>query len=623
MTVSAQSKAFAIKSVGLGSAGRAPTVAVLADGRFVAVWQEQLDRPVDGFVDTDGAIFARIYNADGTAAGEAIQINIWYPGLQANPVVAATTDGGFMVSFTSKLVWGDAPTDTDTFVIGYDATGSLKPFSDPNGLPIRYIDIDPDTPGAVDSGSFMVNLGQGSVAFVREADLSTQLTTVAVMGSDGAISGLVDYTGLLGFDRITDVARLESGNVVITGDAGSYVLLRMSDKSLVGAPQGIPGMNGPVNFATMLSRADAISIEITALTPGSFAPNTTGGGFVVTALQRNGSQAAFLEMEVFTAWGARIGTGTVNIPISLNGPLPEYDVLALRDGTYVVAWTTKSLNGLDVMVAHFDTTGVGLGSAVVVQGNAASGDQFGPSLSLMADDRVLVGFTDLGNHPIGGVVEPMHMVILTIDGLGGGFPASISDDKLTGTGGHDGIDGLAGDDLIRGLNGNDALFGNDGNDTVQGGLGNDGVQGGFGADNLSGSDGDDGLAGNAGFDVLKGEGGNDALSGGLGNDTLSGGGGDDRLDGGMGNDLLNGGPGADIIVFRKGGEIDTVTNFDASDILRLDRALWAADGDLSAADVLANFARVARGDTILTFDGGEVITLQGFTALQADDLQLI
>jgi Ca2+-binding RTX toxin-like protein len=236
---------------------------------------------------------------------------------------------------------------------------------------------------------------------------------------------------------------------------------------------------------------------------------------------------------------------------------------------------------------------------------------------------VLVAYTDMGNHAIGGVTEAMHFVELTIKSSSGGFPASVGADVLKGTGGHDGIDGLAGNDLIKGLNGNDALFGGDGNDSVQGGQGDDGMLGGFGNDKLFGGDGKDGLAGNAGADVLTGDAGEDALSGGLGNDKLFGGTEVDRLDGGAGNDRLSGGTGADIFVFRHNGDADTVTDFGAADQLRLDRALWASDGALTAAQVLANFAVVVGGDTVLTFDGGETITLQGFTALVAADLKLI
>lgn len=621
MTISSQSKAFVIESLGISPAGRSPDVAVLADGRFVVVWQEVLSSPADGFTDTDGAIFARIYNANGTATGEAMQVNIWSPGLQVAPYVAATADGGFIVSFTSTTVWGDRPTDIDNFAVAFDSTGATRPFLDSAGDPLPYLDLDPDMPGAVESGSFMVDLGQGFVAFVQEASTITTQTRVNVMAPDGTLAGTVSVASLLAFDRVSDVARLANGNIVIAGESSGFVALRLSDDALTGAPDGIPGLTGAVDFVTMVSREDAHDVRITALKPGSFAPNGEGGGFVVSALQPAGNAGSTLVMESFTAWGSRIGTSSINIAISLNTDRPDYDVLAMDDGTFVVAWTTRSVNGIDILVGHYDSDGAALGASVVVQAAAAAGDQIGPKLSLMANGKVMVVYADLGENPINGVAEPLHAVTLTLSSTSGGFPASTGDDILNGTGGHDGIDGLAGNDLIRGLQGNDALYGAGGNDTLSGGFGNDGLIGGQGADSLLGGDGDDGLSGGNGADILRGDAGNDALSGGALGDKLFGGGGDDRLDGGTGNDVLNGGAGSDIFVFRDGGGVDRVTDFGASDLLRLDQGLWA--GTLTAIEVLTQFAAVVAGDTVLTFAGGEVITLQGFTALTAGDLQLI
>ena len=66
-----------------------------------------------------------------------------------------------------------------------------------------------------------------------------------------------------------------------------------------------------------------------------------------------------------------------------------------------------------------------------------------------------------------------------------------------------------------------------------------------------------------------------------------------------------------------------MADFGTTDFLRLDHALWIAEGDLTAAQVLAQFAAVVGTNTVLTFDDGESITLTGFTALVAADLQLI
>lgn len=621
MSISAQSQAFVIESLGLTPSGRRPEVAVLADGRFVVVWQEVLPSPVDGMADTDGGVFARIYNADGTQASEAIQVNGWMPGVQDAPQVAATADGGFAVSFDSTLVWGSAPVDIDAFMVRFDAGGTVKPVFDSAGDLQQFIDIDPDNPGEGDTGSFLIDAGNGYVALLREVGAVSVQTTVTLLGPDGTVAGSTGDFEF--FDKISGVTRLEGGNVLIAGESDGVTMLRLSDGSLEDAPVGIPGLVGPVTFVTMLAVGGATDIMVTGLNPGSFAPNKAGGGFVVSALVPNGATASSLLLETFTAWGTRMGSASINIAISLNGTHPAYDVLALKDGTFVVSWTTKGINGLDVLAGHYDSNGLALGPSVVVQGDSPAGDQTDPSLALMADGRVMVVFTDLGGRAINGSVEPIHAVELTINSTSGGYPATMGADTLFGTGGHDGIDGLGGSDQISGLNGNDAIYGGDGNDSLAGNDGNDAILGGNGNDAGYGGDGNDGMAGGAGSDILRGDNGNDALSGGLQADRLFGGIGNDRLDGGNGNDTMEGGTGADIFVFRQGGGGDTVVDFTAVDFLRLDRALWADDPDLTAAEVLAEFATVEGGNTVLTFSSGESITLTGFIALVAADLQLV
>ena len=623
MSISAQSKAFVIESVGIDATGRNAEVATLTDGRYVVVWQEVLGTPADGFYDTDGAVFARVYGADGSVEIDTFQVNGWSPGLQDSPQVAATSDGGFAISYNSTLSWGDGPADVDTFMVSFDASGTVKPYSDGSGILAPYRDIDPDNPGSVDTGSFLVDAGNGYVALVQEASLNSGLTTVSLLGPDGSVLGFADDNRLANFDKVSSVTRLDGGNILIAGERANFVVLMLSDVSLNLAPTGIPGVAGPVTFATLFSGIDASDVKVTALSPGVFAPGGAGGGFVMSALQPVGANTTTLVVQTFSAWGTNQGSASINIAMPYSGPHPTYDVLGLKDGTFVVAWTSKGLNGQDVLVGHYDSNGAALGASVVVQGNAVAGDQFDPSLSLMADGRVIVTFTDTGNNPINGVLDTLHAVTLTITSTSSGYPPTLGADRILGTSGHDAIDGLAGNDTLFGQNGNDALFGGDGNDSLIGGNGNDGLIGGSGNDILAGSDGNDGLSGGAGSDILRGENGRDALSGGQQADKLYGGADNDRLDGGSGNDLLEGGTGADIFVFRHGGGADVVTDFAVDDFLRLDHKLWSEMGDLAAGAVLTQFAKVVGLDTVLTFVGGETITLQNFTALVASDLQLV
>jgi Ca2+-binding RTX toxin-like protein len=96
-------------------------------------------------------------------------------------------------------------------------------------------------------------------------------------------------------------------------------------------------------------------------------------------------------------------------------------------------------------------------------------------------------------------------------------------------------------------------------------------------ENASGGDKADLLIGNEGDNVLSGLAGNDALLGGSGADMLDGGEGADRLDGGYGTDTLAGGAGADRFVFATGYGEDTVTDFEAGDVIDLTRLTGVID----------------------------------------------
>ncbi|MCW1918915.1 hypothetical protein NX862_09115 [Rhodobacter sp. KR11] len=627
MTITAQSAPSLIESVGfyditdVTKLPRNTDIATLSDGRYVVVWQEILGRPAAGVSDTDGAIFGRIYNADGTAATEAFQLNLFFPGLQANPRVVATPGGGFVVSYDSTLTWASTPTDVDTFAVWYDGNGAVVPILS-NSNAVNTYDIDRDAPTLVETKNFITGLNNGNVAAVSDNKL------VQIFDTPGHVLTSNADVSAGGFVEITGITQLAAGNIVISGKtANGSAILRVSDSTLGAAPPDIPGLAGPVIFGTLLNGL-VKDVRVTAAKPGQFNPmdpdSFAHGGFLITALVPNGAAASKLVLQAFTAWGQQLGTD-VQLPsaITLNTGKPDYDVLALSDGTFVIAWVTQGDTGQDVMVGHYDADAQPLGAPVIVQGSALTGDQTDPHLAQLANGRVVLTYTDFGQNVIGGITETLHSVTLTLASTSGPLNATAGADVLNGTGTHDAISGLAGSDTIDGKAGNDAIYGGLGNDVLRGDLGNDMLNGGAGGDQLFGATGDDALWGGEGNDILRGEIGRDFLRGGAGNDQLFGGLDNDRLDGGAGNDTLNGGPGVDIFIFRSGGGIDQVQDFAGEDFLRLDHALWAASGDLTAAAVLTTFRTEVAGSTILTFAGGEQITLTGIIGITAADLQIL
>ena len=80
---------------------RTPAIAPLSDGKFAIAWvseQQRFENSVD--------IFARFFNANGTAASVELLVSSTSTNVCANPSLAASSDGGFLAAWSSK-----SPTD--------------------------------------------------------------------------------------------------------------------------------------------------------------------------------------------------------------------------------------------------------------------------------------------------------------------------------------------------------------------------------------------------------------------------------------------------------------------------------------------------------------------------------
>ena len=122
-----------------------------------------------------------------------------------------------------------------------------------------------------------------------------------------------------------------------------------------------------------------------------------------------------------------------------------------------------------------------------------------------------------------------------------------------------------------------------------------------------------------GDDSVTGSDGNDSVATGLGADTVDGGAGNDRF--GLGADTDR-----DVVVLADGSGSDTVSGFDLTDsgdgttLDQLDVSGLTSDGGttpVTTADVVVTDD--GSGNAVLTFPGGESITLLGVAPAQVDD----
>ncbi len=182
------------------------------------------------------------------------------------------------------------------------------------------------------------------------------------------------------------------------------------------------------------------------------------------------------------------------------------------------------------------------------------------------------------------------------------------DDHIGGGSGEDSIEGGDGNDSIDGGNDGDTLQGNAGDDTIKGAAGQDYIEGGSGGDSVSGGEDGDTIHGYNDDDTISGDKGEDRLYGGAGNDNIDGGDDKDTIEGGEGDDTLTGGQSEDTFVIRDGHGNDVITDFSPDH----DKIAFDMSEMGFYSDVIARMSE-DNGNTIITFDNGDTVTLQGVT----------
>ncbi|MDZ4251029.1 MAG: M10 family metallopeptidase C-terminal domain-containing protein [Sulfuritalea sp.] len=581
---------------GTGGRGSYPAVAPLADGGWVVTW-------VSTYMETYGDIFAQRYLADGTVLGGVTRVNTYTNMYQSDPHVAALSDGGWVVTWTSSYQDGSGG---GVYAQRYQLDGTAA------GAEIQ---VNTHTDSDQYSSSVAALVDGGWVVLWRSHDsVAGDQIYYQRVGADGTAVGLET---LIGPGWEPSVAALSDGGWVAAWTSGwqdgSWAGIAAQRYNADGTPAGGQTI---VNTYTTNSQD---SPSVTAL---------PGGGYVVV-WQSNGQDGSGFGIyaQLFDAGGSKVGLETRVNTYSYNGQ-ESAKVAALPDGGYVVTWQSSGQDGsgYGVYLRRFDPEG----NAVNWSGDAnANVFNWSGSVAIELDggagNDTLTGgsgadYLDGGSGTdsmIGGAGDDLYIVDNTGDSVteqaGGGsdsvkssapsftLSANIEYLILTGTGNINGT-GNADPNTLTGNSGNNQLDGGAGNDTLKGGGGTDTLTGGAGddqiyvdsaddvvveavgdgtdtvsssasytltanvehliltdsatvgignslANTITGNAANNTLGGDAGNDTMTGDSGDDTMTGGAGNDTLSGGSGNDALTGGTGNDTLDGGSGSDNAIY--------------------------------------------------------------------------
>lgn len=503
-------------------------------------------------------------------------------------------------------------------------------------------------------------------------DLSAGTATGAQIGTD-SIAGIENVSGWYGDDELRgdDVNnRLEGsrGNDTLIGAGGNDTLDGGDDFDTA----DYSGQNSDIVVNLLSGSATGIGIGFDSLTNieaviggggadqliGDNAQNSlSGGNDNDTLLGGGGSDTLNGGSGLDWASYSSAGVGTVAILDATFSTFntgdaagDEYqqiegligsaqdDFLAGNDG----------LNGLDG--GGGNDTLIGLGGVDYLIGGAGNdllnggtgadwlfgdGGSDTASYLLLGSGGVTVSLANPGSNT-GDAAGDRYFSIENLEGSSGGdsLVGDSNANHLAGVGGSDTLIGAAGDDTLDGGKRADTLDGGIGFDYASYASSNAGLTAvlltGFTNLNTGQAAGDsytsiEGVIGTSQNDLLAGDNNANELIGGNGDDELIGLGGNDTLEGGAGNDTLNGGfpfnPsgfGNDRFVFSTGDGRDTIVGFGAGLGADADILVLSLGADFDQFSEIQAAASDINGNTVLTFNGGDSITLIGVNSGDLD-----
>lgn len=447
-----------------------PAVSGLADGGFVAVWDDFLPSASDA--DGGTTTVVRAFSANGKPRG-----------LAALPVIVDRQGDFGGLEAVVTLLGGRVAVAWDAG----DATGSrlgARILNPKNGAGVgEALTIEGPARGSgrdiLLHGLVPLPDGSAGVLYVNREEESANALRLAVLKPDGR--------------RGADVLLLRQGIVdpfvTTLGAVDTLTVLQGVNAGVIAVLTREP-FNNAIGVQFFESSGDTVLPPVNVGDTGGFSPilAATADGGVAVLWGAPGSTGANLYR--LLRIDANGDSNDTPLDIQLDGGFfGSQDLLGLPDGGLLLATTAVATDAgfrSEIVLQRLSATG-GLDGDPVVLGdpNVSYAD---PQLSLSGDDQVVVTYEESGNQILAtrldlNTPEPVTPAP-TIVGTAGdntlrGTPA---DDRIDGRAGHDQIIGLAGDDRLIGGSGRDQLLGGLGDDTLIGGAGKDLLKGGAGRD---------------------------------------------------------------------------------------------------------------------------------------------
>lgn len=502
------------------------SVAMDADGDFViAFGSNHLDN-----VTMRSDIFARRYNSSGVAQGAEFLVNTYATANQFVPVVSMDSAGNFVIAWNSGLKAEDSPTPAD------QQDGSFY------GIYARRYTAS----GVADGGEVQINTYTTGNQVLPSIAVNASGNFVVAWSSDGQDgSGYGNYARLY-TDNNLPVANAGGPYVI---NEGSSLLLDASassdlDNDVLTYSWDINGDNvfgDATGVSPSLTWAQLVALGITD-GPGNFnvkvRVNDGQGGIVdSTATTLTVNNVAPTASFTLPALGLRGGGANGN---GVRGQARSITLSATDPGTadtiftFAINWGDGSPIQYVVGASGTIATKTYATAATFNISVTATDDDGGVSLAVQQNMKIvdwdLQQASGLTNLVWGGTngfdAFGFAPGIVLIQGLNNQF---FPNPQIVFTGGFTGkliVYGQGSGDLIFAdvINANMEVYGGDGDDVIVGGRGSDILDGGNGSDIIFG-----GTLESDGNDTIFGGAGSDLIIGHLGADWLYGGNGEDML----------------------------------------------------------------------------------------------
>ncbi len=451
-----------------------PSITALADGRLVVTWYSN-EGPGTGY-----DIRARIYNADGTAAGNDFVVSSTILQSQVDPNITALADGRLVVTWYSYD--NGANYDIRARIYNADGSASGNDFV-VNSTAVQH-QYDPNITALADGRFVMTwdSTDNGANSDIR----------ARIYNADGSAAGndFVVNSTIAQNQFIPSITALADGRLVVTWYSNEGAATSNDIRARIYNADGSAAGNDFVVNSTTVQ--DQYSPSITALADGRF---------VMTWYSNDNGANYDIRARIYNADGSAAGNDfVVNSTTVQDQSRPG--ITALADGRFVMTWQSND-NGTnsDIRARIYNADGSASGNDFIVNSTTAN-NQYNPSITALADGRLVVTWDSnegaaTGNDIRSAIIDPNR------------FSGTSLADFWSGGSAVDTMYGYAGDDVFHGNGQSDFLYGGDGGDSLYGESGDDALHGGASNDFLFGGLGDDKLTGGRGLDKLTGGKGND------------------------------------------------------------------------------------------------------------------